>query len=231
MNLFFSYLATDERRFTLSQTCAKVWRSRARNDTDKDFWFFCRLNFLRAINLSSSFLLADEMIALIPLIVCQNYQSTSFWCWWLFSLWWIHPPLWKWWAQMTPTHFIHFIYFVVSSSCAEPDQICAANRDNSTFISVSDERIENPLIRCKVHGKWRRSCCRCMSIMHIFYAGSFTSWPVALDLLHQFDLAVTSLAAMLWLVTDAAWEYGLDSFPMHEGMLKRALRKVHFGDM
>lgn len=38
--MFFSYLATKEHFFTLSSTCAKVWRSWVRNDTDKDFWFF-----------------------------------------------------------------------------------------------------------------------------------------------------------------------------------------------
>lgn len=114
--LFFSYLATKEHYCTLSSTCAKVWRSWVRNDTDRDFWIFCRLNFLRAINLSSSFLFADEIITRIPLIVCQNYQLTSFWCWWLFSGWFL-PPLWKWWAQMSPTHFVIFIYLVVSASC------------------------------------------------------------------------------------------------------------------
>lgn len=139
-----------------------------RNDTDKDFWFFCRLNFLRAINLSSSFLFSDEIITLIPLIVCQNYQLTAIWCCRLF-FWWFLPPLWKRWAQMSRNHFINFIYFVVSASCAEPDQICIANSDNSAFILDSDESVENPLILWKVHSKWRSSCCHCMSIIHIFY--------------------------------------------------------------
>lgn len=90
--LFFSSSATKEHFFTLSSTCAEVWRSWVRNDTDKDFWFFCRLNFLRAINLPSSFLFTDEIITLIPLIGCQNYQSTAFWCWWLFFFLLTVPP-------------------------------------------------------------------------------------------------------------------------------------------
>lgn len=168
--LFFSHLATKEHVFTLSSPCAEVWRSWVRNDTDKDFWFFCRLNFLWAINLSSLFLFTDEIISPIPLIVCQNYQLTPFWCS-------------KFFFSDGPTHHfendehrwvqpILYILFILRSlpHLLELDQICSASRDNSIFYLGFLMKALKILPICrKVHGKWRRSSCHCMSIIHIFH--------------------------------------------------------------